>query len=73
MYINTHTRVCVCARARVCVCVCVCRDFPGGPVTGTCAVSAEGLGLIAGWRTDWIPYAATKSLHATTKDPTCLR
>ena len=48
------------------------RDFPGGLVQWLrlCAPNAGDLGLIPGLGTR-SHMAATKSLHATTKDPAC--
>ena len=46
------------------------RDFPGGPVAETPGSQCTGLGFDL-WSGNYIPHAATKSLQATTKDPTC--
>ena len=45
-------------------------DFPGGPVAKTLSSQCSGP-RFNHWLGNWIPYAVTKSLHATTKDPTC--
>ena len=42
------------------------RDFPGGPVARTLCSWCRGPGF-SPWSGDWIPYAATKILHATNK------
>ena len=47
------------------------RDFPGGTVVKTPCSQCRGLGLIPGQGTRSHMRAATKSSHATTKDPTC--
>ena len=46
------------------------RDFPGGPVAKTPHSQCREPGFEP-WSGNLIAHAATKSLHATTKDPTC--
>ena len=47
------------------------KDFPGGAVVGTPRSHRRGPGSIPGQGTRSHMHAATKSLHATTKDPAC--
>ena len=47
------------------------RDFPGGPVGKTPRFQGRGLGSIPTRGTRSHMRAATKSPHATTKDPAC--
>ena len=49
---------------------CVWRDFPGDPVAKTLHSQCRGPGFNLG-SGNYIPHAATKSSHATTKDPVC--
>ena len=44
-------------------------DFPGGAVDKTPRSNAEGPGSIPGQGTRYHTHAATKSWHATTKEP----
>ena len=46
-------------------------DFPGGTMVKNPPANAGDMGSIPGWGTRSHMHAATKSLHATTKDPTC--
>ena len=46
------------------------RDFPGGPVAKTPHSQCREPGFDP-WLGNLIPHAATESLHAATKDPTC--
>ena len=45
------------------------RDFSGGPVAKTPHSQHRGPGFSSWW--SQVPYAATKGLYATTKDPVC--
>ena len=46
-------------------------DFPGGAVVKNPLSQCRGLGSIPGQGTRSHMHATTKSLHATTKEPTC--
>ena len=45
-------------------------DFPGGPVSKALCSQCRGPGFNP-WSGNYIPHAATKSSHATTKVPAC--
>ena len=46
------------------------RNFPGGPVAKAAHYQCRGPGFQP-WSGNQISHAATKSSHATTKDPMC--